>query len=195
MAGPVLPFLVEPTVSFEHVFHQERNHVGELYALFLTIGEAGNGTAFNQWLAVVARVTENRRCVADRAHRFARIVKRFNQGNRGGIFCQIPKRAVPARIEHRIKCIGVYFRQSPSVGQCGLSLAVLVESVRGCGLCVRCGAVWVERGLTAFGRSQGDLRTGIFENIVGCGELLQPKTGFMAGICLLYTSPSPRDRG
>ncbi len=58
MTGPVVAFFIDTAVGLEHVFHQEGNDVGELHALFFTIGEPGDVAAFDQRFAVVEGVTK-----------------------------------------------------------------------------------------------------------------------------------------
>jgi hypothetical protein len=63
-----------------------------------------------------------------------------------------------------------------------LRFGILLVAFRVLGLRIGIVALGIERRLSAMGRSQGDLGSGIMENVVWGCEFLQPESCFLAGI-------------
>lgn len=120
-----------------------------------------------------------------RRHRFATVVKRFDQRNRMAVFSQVPQRAVAAGIEHGIEIRSLYRVQLDCRRQCRLGGRILAKAL-GCGG-LRIGLVTfrVQRWLAPLGRGQRQLRAGILEHVIRRGEFFQPEAGFLAGITQL----------
>jgi hypothetical protein len=169
--------------GLEHVLHQEGHHLIQLNGLFLAIGEAGDFLALDQELAVgAAHMAEDTRRVADGANDLVLPDGLFNQGNSGGVLGQIPERAVAAGQEDGVVIIGVDIGQLFCVRECRFAFSVRLESFGAVGSGIRRGTIGVNWRLAPFGRGQRDLGAGVFEDVIGAGELFQPETGLVTGV-------------
>ncbi len=121
MRLPVRQLRVFALVLLEHIFDQERNDLGQSDGFFLGIREAGHRFALHYGFSFgVFGMAQHAGRVTNGSERFPRSQRRFDQGDGGGIFGEIPQRTMAARVKDSIKISGGDICQFKRVGQFGL---------------------------------------------------------------------------
>ncbi len=120
--------------------------------------------------------------MANESDRLAGRDEGFDQLDRIRILGQIPQRAVAAGVEDRIEVLLVDAVQAHSFCELRLGNLVSAEAPRKVCLEHRLVALRVERRLAALRRGEGDLGTGVLEDVIRRCQLLEPEAGLLAGI-------------
>ena len=170
----------------EHVFDQERHDLGQPDGFFFGVGEAGHVLALHQRLSAGrARMSKHTWRVAHRRDRFAGSDHRADQGDRRGVFGQVPQRTMAAGIEHGVEIGRLQRSQLHRGGQRRQRSAIGLEAARGIGLRRHVVALGVERRLSAQRRGQGEPGARVLEHVVRRCELFEPEAGLVAGVAEL----------
>ena len=85
-------------------------------------------------------------------------------------------------VKQGVVVVHIHIRQFLRAGERFLGMGVLLETMGGFRQCILSFTVGVDGWLPTLGRGNGDVCAGIPENVIGGGELFQPKTGLVAGI-------------
>ena len=134
-------------------------------------------------------MAQHARRVADERDGFAGADERFDQPDRIWVLGEVPHRPMAARIEDRVEIVLTDAIEPRRVGEARLGGLVRLEPAGEIGLKFGFIALWVQRRLTALGRSKRDLGSGVEKDVIGRSELFQPEA------CLSACVAEPVVRG
>src|SRR5260370_14882742 len=185
----ILPagLLREDGTQLQHlVFDKKRHHFGEADLLFLAVGEAGNFLALHQKLAVRRLdVTQRTRGMTYDGDWLAGSKEGLDQLDGVLVLGEIPHRAVAARIEDGVEVLLPDAVEARGLVELGFRSRVVLEPARKVSAKLGLVALGVERGAIALRGGERDLGSGILENVVGSGKLLQPEACLSPGVTQL----------
>src|SRR5262249_29696729 len=168
------------------VFDEERDDLGQANSLLLPVGEPSHVLALDQRLANGGLdVAQDTGSMADERHRLPGGEEGLDQLYGIWVFCQVPHRAVAARIEDSVVVLLFHAFEAHRLVELAFRVRVLLEASGDIGLEAGILALGIEWRTTAFGRCEGDLRTHGLKFIVGRGQFFQPEPGLAASVAEL----------
>src|ERR1700722_462559 len=182
---PVGRLLVEAPDSLQLVFNQERHDMGQIDRSFFAVGEAGYALAFDERLALIHDAMEDTRRMTDSGHRLARVVERLDQRDGIGVIDNIPHWTVASHVKYGVELLRFHVGKLHRPRKSLLCFLILLKPRHRRGLLLQQVALWIDRGLASFWRSQRQFDTRVPEDKIRCREFLQPNTGFAASIAQL----------
>ncbi len=186
MGQPVGRLGIRSPSRGQHVLDREGYDVGEADRALLGVRKSRDHLAADDRSTIRGpHVLQHPRRMAHGGDWFAAGKRRFDERDRFRILRKVPERTMSARIEHAVKPLHGHGAQRHCVCEQGLGDAIRLEAMRGFGRGFRVIARRINRRLPALGRRQGQRRARIREDVVRCGEFLQPEPGLATRVAEL----------
>src|SRR5271166_2427723 len=123
--------------------------------------------------------------MTDSSHGLAGVVERLDQRDGIGVIDDIPHWAVASHVKYGVEILRLHVGKLDRLRKAVLCFLILLKPRHRRSLLLRQVALWIDRGLSSFRRSQSQFDTRVPEDKIRGREFLQPNAGFAAGVAQL----------